>query len=250
MSEPPLKRPRASTNGGAHPPSTVDFASLIKIFPAATTNMLLATAAQIYPDIAALINTEHNRLTIIERARIIDFDYLSKSAWRALNGTYNRMSGSDQYQSTGEALATVEGCIKTILRKCPIHANFGTKRNGLETLRKIGKSICLANDTIGREVQIHFQYSDLLEKTILEIVEGMTQFECDIVLNTADWAAKLQELASLGKDHSLFKGLRAVIMKMKGEGEEDESDESEDDLQDDLGDESEDESEDGSEDSD
>ena len=236
MSAPSTKRQRSSTNDVANsiPAPPIAF-SLISSFPKGKVLEILWAAALAHPDVADRIKNEHAE---IERARVISFDYLSKSAWKTLNVEYSRLSGSHQYQKAGEAEREVARCIKTIRRGCPIEASLGTKRNGLETLRKIGKSICLSSiDVLGHEVQKSFQYNNILDKAMRKIAKSLSKEERETIAfgGSADkWIEKLEELEKLSKDRCLFEGLKEVVGIFKGKEEvgEDEgpdtSDESED----------------------
>ena len=118
MSEPCHKRQRASTNGAAHPPSAVNFRPLLELLPVDTVHTLLNQAAQTHDDVADLIASEFDRRARIARAKVVDFAYLSKTAWKAINITYQGLSGSKQYDFVGEVFHTVEDCINTIKDGC------------------------------------------------------------------------------------------------------------------------------------
>ena len=138
------------------------------------------------------------------------------------------MSGSRQYDMAGEVQAQVQDCIQTIRKGCSGYASFGTKKNGLETLRKIGKTICLSGgDVMGHEVQKDFQGESVLEEAMLEIVEGMVPVEVDeLVLGgepAGEWFGKVVELERLAEGYGLFEGLGDLIRLLNG-SEEDEGD--------------------------
>ncbi|MCJ1226815.1 hypothetical protein MMC12_003469 [Toensbergia leucococca] len=120
MAAPPSKRQRSSTSGAstsAPPLAATTFIPLIISLPSKTTQIFLLHAALKYPDIANLITSEHTRLTAAKSPKSIDFDHLSKSAWKALNVTYSSMKSSRQFHMAGEASEDVQSCIKTIAKK-------------------------------------------------------------------------------------------------------------------------------------
>ena len=173
-----------------------------------------------------MIKVEHKSLIIAEQQKTLDFDYLSKSAWKSINVDYCDMSGSKQYDVSGKAFREVKKCIQTIALQCPPHANFGTKRSALETLRKIGKSICLSGDgdVVGHEVRKNFQYDTHLEDAMYEIVRSMAVSERETIMRT-EWKSKLYELEELGQSYCVFENLCKVIDVVEGKAAEEDDDE-------------------------
>ncbi len=235
---PPAKRQRTNTIGTGVPvPGTLQIVQSIQLLPQQTIHNILVLAAQQHPDVAANLKNELARIRAAESAKTIDFDGYSKTAWKAINVTYSRMSGSKQYDFAGEAFDTVNDCIETIRKLTPTHASFGTKKSALETLRKIGKTICLSsNDVVGHEVQKNFEWNTCLERTMLRIAESMPVDERKKVLTT-EFNEKLVELEKLGNDHCVFEKLadvREVLAsssppKMNLEGDEDSDGDGEED---------------------
>ena len=113
-------------------------------------------------------------------------------------------------------------CIETIGKECLPEASFGAKENALETLRKIGKTVCLSGDTIGHEVRKQFQGDTCLVDKMLDIAESMTQEERDEVTDT-EWSDKLHELVKLSKDRFIYEGLSKLVVVMDGEFSEHDS---------------------------
>ena len=143
--------------------------------------------------------------------KVIDFDHYSKTAWRAINTQYKSMKGSHQYRASFGVQEDVVGCITNIRRKCPAEASYGTKKSALETLRKIGKTVCMSGgDVIGLEVQKGFQIDTTLEDTMYGIVQKMTQGERDMIMK-GDFGVKLEELAELSKNYCVFEKLDEVL---------------------------------------
>ena len=227
MAARPAKRARATTNGDIvpplPPPTTVPSSShqipnLVWSLDAEPVFRLLIQAAQKHPDVAALVVAETERLDQIEKARfelesrrVVDFDYHSKSVWREINMSY----GSRQYGQTGDAYRHICSAIQDIKDRCPTHASLRTKQNALETLRKIGKTICLSDGVIGREIQELFDHEgNELEETMTEIIEGLKMEDMNEVLDgpgDVRWEDKLKELVDIALDHGLFPGLEEVL---------------------------------------
>jgi hypothetical protein len=216
---PSAKRQRTSTIGAgapAGPNSIIEITALIDRLPEPAVRNLLINAALRHADIASTVQDLHNRAIVALRNRAIDFDHYSKSAWKALNVTYARLSGSNQYEIAGEAMSQITDCIEAINKATPEHASFGTKKSALETLRKIGKSIALGNaDVLGHEVQKQFQWDHSLETTMLRIAESMSVEERNKFM-TAEFEDKLLELERLGDDHCIFESLKDVRLALLG----------------------------------
>ncbi|MCJ1235367.1 hypothetical protein MMC14_003335 [Varicellaria rhodocarpa] len=222
------KRQRTSTIATSVPSvsseasTVIDFLPLLEIIPKKSIHAILDAAAKQDPVIANLIKAEHKRLIAAEQQKTLDFDYLSKSAWKSINVDYCDMSSSKQYRMSGNAFREVRDCIETIATGCPPHASFGTKRSALETLRKIGKSICLSGDgnVVGDAVRSTFQWMTQLEDTMYKIAISMTVSERDTLMKT-QFKSKLYELEKLGKSDCLYENLSKVIDLMEGRAVED-----------------------------
>ena len=201
-----------------------DYQSWVSSLPQGTVEKLLVQAAQTHPDVEGLLRSEVNQLIQRNREKVINFDYLSKAAWHTINR--HGGSGTQQYEASFEAFGSVMANIKTIEEGCPGYASLGTKRNGLETLRKIGKSICLSGDTLGREIRKQFQADEELSSAMLTILDSLTDDELKEI-SQSDWGNKLEELVTLANDYCLFNGsmdnvLRTLDGEESSEEEEDE----------------------------
>ena len=219
MSGRPAKRARLDTH--TDDVDSLKVQELVDSMDPKTIANLLITAATSYPDVASLVQREVDRITTAERARVINFDYLSKSAWKTLNVTYDRLKDSHAYEMTGEAAGSIEGCIEKIRKGCPKTASFKTKENALETLRKIGKSICLSNGVVGHEIRIFYQGKTSLVSTMLGIAKSLTYEELE---NLRPWCdEKLAELQKLAHGYCILEGLNEVIDLWGDEYGDDES---------------------------
>ncbi|KAF2709417.1 hypothetical protein K504DRAFT_502146 [Pleomassaria siparia CBS 279.74] len=133
----------------------------------------LLQLAQSQPNIASVLRLKYDGLLQHQRSRVCSFDHYSKSVWHTLNSN-----------NTIRKIATEAGSAQN---------SFGTKQSGLETLRKIGKTICLiSNDTLGNEVQQQFSHGGTL-------------------LEDAMLAIKMDELQQLADDYCVFEQLGDVI---------------------------------------
>ena len=216
------KRPRSTTGINdawttdahrCHVESTVEGRQynrdLVNTLDAQTIATLLTNAANIYPNVSKAIKNEVDRRAAKSLSEVIDFDHHSKTVWYALNIEYRKLSSSRAYERSGDVSNTIDDCIETIGEQFEGAASFGTKKNALETLRKIAKSICLSNNTIGHEVRIDFGHGGRLTALMSKIVQTMGDSE----KNELRWwyDSKLVELHEIAESYCIFEELTDVI---------------------------------------
>ncbi len=220
MSSRPAKRARSDRDTDAVDPSKLP--ELVDSIDSRTIANILITAAKAYPEIASLVQREVDRIAAAERVKVLDFDYLSKSAWKTLNVTYDRLKDSHAFDMAGEAAESIEECFETIRMSCPKTSSFKTKKSALETLRKIGKSICLSNGVIGHEVRKYYQSGGELVPVMFDIAESLEDEEFERLRPWCD--DKLVELQGMADGYCIFEDLHQVIELWDGdeEGEEEE----------------------------
>ena len=233
MSSRPAKRARSHTDTGAVAVNPSKIPELVDSIEPKVIAKLLIAAAKAHPEIASLVQTEVDRTAAAERAKVLDFDYLSKAAWKTLNVTYDRLSGSQAFEFSGEAAQKIEECFETIQKRCPKTANFRTKESALETLRKIGKSICLSVGVVGREIRKNYQDGGEFVPIMLDIAQSLTDQERE---RLEPWCnEKLVELQEIADGYCIFEDLGEVINLWgdNDEGEEEISDDGNEDPEND-----------------
>lgn len=228
MAERPAKRPRNSTGNSddevpvyvAHP-TEAEFqhaTDLVNSIDANAAASMLANAASHFPKVFENIEKYIERRDAKEWTKIVDFDYLSKDAWKAFNVTYARMKDSQAYMMTGKVSATIDDCYSIIQQQCPKHASFGTKKNALETLRKIAKSICLSTGIIPREIR-NDGGGELME-VMATIVSSLTDEQRGQLKPWCD--DKLSELQKMAHESCIFEDVSEIIDLIHDDGDEDE----------------------------
>ncbi len=174
-----------------------------------------------------------------------DLSRFSAAAWHAINTDYCDSRGSKEYENAHLAIDDVESCIESI-RDAAIEPGtpFETKRSAIETLRKIGKTICLSTDVIGSEVRKHFQGETGLEDALLAIIRPMELEEVKSIALTRDekgqFLEKMKALTSSAKNFCILDGLEEVSAIMQscvdghvvGDGDEESEDDDENDEED------------------
>jgi hypothetical protein len=202
---------------------------------------LLFQYASLRPDIAEILRYNYDSTVGRERACVINFDHYSKQVWHDINSNYSDLSGSKQYEMSWEVFGQTCETITNIAAAAAGAASFGTRRSALETLRKIGKTICLSsNDTLGHEVQKQFNSCSDSEDAMLAILEHMTEAERRAMMAGDDgrghsFLNQLLELQSLADDNCVFPNLKDVIAELKNEYDETETEtETESETEDEL----------------
>ncbi|CAG8075980.1 unnamed protein product [Penicillium nalgiovense] len=226
------KRARSNTIGDVHinetpPPPPEEISRRIKHLDPDTVDNILTQAAQIHPDVMSMVDDAIRVIREKEQNRVLSFDHYSRSVWKSINVTYRSMRGGAQYDISFEVAQEVVDTIKSITEQCGPFTNPRTRFNGLSVLRKIGKTIALSsNDTVGHEVQKHFQWDACLVSGMLEILDSMTADEVRAIREDesspgALWP-KLQELEELSHDHCIHPGLANVLTRVDPDGYENE----------------------------
>ncbi|PYI04635.1 hypothetical protein BO78DRAFT_420378 [Aspergillus sclerotiicarbonarius CBS 121057] len=143
------------------------------------------------------------------------------SVWKTLNITYQRLSGTNQFDMAGEVEEDIIDTIERITEQCGPSANLQTRYNGLSVLRKIGKSIALSYDTLAHEVRKRFQWDTTMEDSMMKIIGAMEPQERLAIYrdNTSPEALwpKLLELGKLAEGYCVFKGFPEVLDLLQGD---------------------------------
>nr|XP_018262974.1 uncharacterized protein I303_04464 [Kwoniella dejecticola CBS 10117]OBR85132.1 hypothetical protein I303_04464 [Kwoniella dejecticola CBS 10117] len=194
---PPAKRARASAaTDDAHHSANPDFlAEALQHLPPQHLKGLITQTFLRHPD--ALIPSLAER----SKAPARNFDHLSKSCWKELNITHKRLSLSQQYQISGEVSEVLESACGTILKGVTESPRYESKLSGLETLRKISKSILLCD--LG---QIRHEIMGGGSQTIDVISNAMVS-----ILNTLNDG----EREKFGQEEELIKGIKWVNNEME-----------------------------------
>ncbi|KAI0468900.1 hypothetical protein F4859DRAFT_489373 [Xylaria cf. heliscus] len=155
---------------------------------------MLSSLATTSPSAQNIITYYYEQLMHARRYSVLNFDGYSKEAWHVLNtSSYTHGSGSKQYDCAWDAMSEVQGCITAIGEQTHAESSYGTKLNALETLRKIAKTVLLADDTLGYEVRKRFQETSCIADEMLRIVQLMSPEEQLRAGDTSDTKGSLAE---------------------------------------------------------
>ncbi|KAI1197619.1 hypothetical protein F5X97DRAFT_333874 [Nemania serpens] len=188
-----------------------------------TVRLILTRLASVSPSAQSIIVSSFQQQAQMMRERVINFDEYSRSAWNILNTSeYTEGSGSNQFEASFEARSDVVACIEAIGKETHAESSYGTKLSALETLRKIAKTILLADDTLGSEVRKEFQHESCLADTMMCVVGSMTPEERRRAGANTDakgsLATKLRWVCDEAEAYCLdgFRGLRDVLVLIGG----------------------------------
>ncbi|KAJ9379546.1 hypothetical protein DTO063F5_7138 [Paecilomyces variotii] len=244
MSSRPAKRARvdtdddvtASPSRNAEQPAPEEIDCLIDDLDENDCRNLLSQAAMAHPDVLRSLRAVVRALEAQAASTVVDFNGHSSDVWKMLNVTYRSASGSAQYEISGQVENSIIDNINDICdQAAKPSASFGTKRNGLEVLRKIGKSIVLSSNTLAHEVQMRFQWDNSLVDGMMDIVNAMTHEEHGMMCFWNDgrgpWQDKMNELVRLSRQRCCFNGLEDVLATLLEYMEEDEEEEQDEEYQ-------------------
>jgi hypothetical protein len=108
----------------------------------------------------------------------VDFDHYSKSCWYTLNKKYARLRPSQQSDLIGDIIGEMSDARTSIMGEAGPVTRFETRRNALEVLRKISKSVMLCQEP---EIKHELMKDGVLlaefAESMLKLAKGMTRHE-------------------------------------------------------------------------
>lgn len=218
-SEPSAKRQRINAQGLSANPRPAAGQQRLEELNARLESLphvsLLALAKEVclnqpFGPLALAIDGEHARITHRERTRAVNFDHYSKSAWYEMNQKYAKLSGSRQYDAAGDAQSAVADMLNTILEKTKEHSSYPTKKSAVETMRKIFKSLLLANDVVGHEIRKDCWDWD---NKFLRVLGKFTEEDLQRLATEDDgaWVEKLREVVGLANGYCILEKLQESL---------------------------------------
>jgi hypothetical protein len=218
---PALKKARADNN--------VNLWEMITKLDATTTRSLLHHFCTQDPSLAAHVESAHRSRLAKEATKApVEFDRYSKSCWHALNSQYRGMRSSKQFEAMGDIIGTLDSSRRAIMKAATPDTRFETRRNALEVLRKISKSVMLCDEQqIRHEIMKDGMTLGEFADSMVELAGGMTVEEREKYKKEGLYE-KLVDLQNECDDVDM-EGLQEVYAIFYGEGDEEEDgDENED----------------------
>ncbi|KAF4632085.1 hypothetical protein G7Y89_g6045 [Cudoniella acicularis] len=204
---------------------------MISSLPPLTTSTILWQICAQDPKLAELVKTAHDSHLAEEASKPPEnFDNYSKDCWHTLNMKYKRMSSSKQYNMMGDIVAVLDRSREAIMDKAGPDTRWETRRNALDILRKISKSIMLCEEQQIRHELMKDGYAlQQFADSMLELTNGMTEEEKDRYKDEGLYE-KLVDLQNECDWETDMEGLRDVYEAFDGPADdEDEGGEGDDD---------------------
>ncbi|EKD21796.1 uncharacterized protein L3040_005304 [Drepanopeziza brunnea f. sp. 'multigermtubi'] len=209
--------------------------SQILSLPHPTTQSLLYQICHANPNLAAFVQSAHNARLAEEAARPpVNFDHYSRDCWYTMNKKYKRLSCSKQFEMMGDICQVLDESREAIVAAAGPDVRWETRRNALEVLRKICKSIALCDEPqirheLTKDGFMLGQFADSMQ----ELARGMNEEEKERY-KAEGLYEKLVDLSNdCGPDD--MEGLPAVFRIFDSsheDGDEDEQDEALDESED------------------
>jgi hypothetical protein len=151
----------------------------IRQLPIETIQDFLYNMCRNEPKIArAVQHTCDSYLAKLAAQPPVDFDHYSKSCWYTLNKKYARLRPSQQFEVTGDIIDELSDARTSMMKEAGPATRFETRRNALEVLRKISKSMMLCQE---QEIRHELMNDGMLladfAESMLELAKGMTRNE-------------------------------------------------------------------------
>jgi hypothetical protein len=203
--------------------------NMVAALPIEATRTILFQICHDNPSLSSHVQLAHNQRLATERAKpAINFDALSRQCWYTLNRKHKRLSSSKQFDAIDEICEELESARTYIVEQAHADTKWETRRNALEVLRKISKSIMLCDERVIR----HELMKDGMElgyfaDAMTGLARGMTEEERNRYKEESLYE-KLVELQTLCDWEIDMEGLREVYEIFDGEddgeaaGEDDE----------------------------
>jgi hypothetical protein len=209
--------------------SNINLWEMITKLDATTIRSLLHHFCTQDPSLAAHVESAHrSRLAQEATKPPIEFDHYSKSCWHALNSQYRGMRSSKQFEAMGDIIGTLDSSRRAIMKAATPDTRFETRRNALEVLRKISKSVMLCDEQqIRHEIMKDGITLGEFADSMVELAGGMTVEERERYKKEGLYE-KLVDLQNECDDVDM-EGLQEVYAIFDGEGDEEgDGDENED----------------------
>ncbi|KAK3358473.1 hypothetical protein B0T24DRAFT_503452, partial [Lasiosphaeria ovina] len=135
-----------------------------------------------------------------------------------------------QYEAAGNAQTVIERMLDDIVKQATAKgASYMTKRNAVETMRKIFKEVLLASDAIGHEVRNGCHGWAAKMVCILATVDEH-EMELLAAEGGGTWLLKFRELVSIAKSFDMLDELQEAQVMIE-DGLEIPSDEDDDEVE-------------------
>jgi hypothetical protein len=223
--------PESSSAGASSKKPRADDAALLNAIlklPIERIQPILYAICHEDPKYAAVVQSSYKTFLAKEASKPpVNFDHYSKECWYTLNKKYARLSCSAQCDMAGEIESILVDAKNSILEEAGPDTRFETRRNALDVLRKICKSVMLCDE---RQIRHELMKDGVLlgefANAMLKFAKGMTEEERERYKEEGLYE-KLVDLQTECESIDM-EGLAEVYAVFDGDAEDDEGDESDD----------------------
>lgn len=125
------------------------------------------------PSLTDAVRSAHAARLAEERKRPpAKFESISKDCWHTLNTKYKHMHPSKQFDVMGDIDDVLNRSIASVLKKSGPETRWETRRNALEVLRKISKSIMLCD---AQQIRHELMKDNVMLTSFAEAMLGLAQ---------------------------------------------------------------------------
>jgi hypothetical protein len=213
---------RVDTPMSEFPPATHSDTSLdatLESFSAAELRQLLRLAVQKHPSLASDLTLEHAQQASPKASKSVNFVHYSNSVWHILNAKQHS-DPSKERQHANKAVQKVAHDIHTVASQVSRQSSLTTKKNALGTLRKIGRSVCLATGTVGETVKEILGCDKIFVDAVVKVADSFTEDDRRILWaggSGTEIVKRLDQLDELRRCYRVFEGFDVVLGLLKRE---------------------------------
>lgn len=213
---------RVDTPMNAVPSTTYSDASLdtaLDSFSAAELRQLLRFAVQKHPSLAADITSEYAQKASLGASKTINFVHYSNSVWHTLNSKQH-LDPAKGRQYADKAVQRIANDISSIASQVQRESSLVTKKNALEALRKIGRSVCLATGGVGERVKNVLGSDRMFVDAMIKVADSFTEDDRRTLWaggSGTEIVKRLEQLDELRRCYRVFDGLDVVLRLLKRE---------------------------------
>jgi len=213
---------RVDTPTSEVPPAIQSDATLdaaLESFSAAELRQLLRLAVQKHPSLASEVTLEHAQQSSFRASKSVNFVHYSNSVWHTLNA--KQYSDADkEHRHADRAVQKVANDISIVASQVHRQSSLTTKKNALEALRKIGRSVCLATGVVGDRVKEVLGPDKIFVDAIVKVADSFTEDDRRTLWaggSGTEIVKRLDQLDDLRRCYRVFDGFEVVLELMKRE---------------------------------
>jgi hypothetical protein len=205
--------------------SDASFDAALESYSAAELRQLLRLAVQKHPSLVSDMTSENSQQSSHRSSKSVNFVHYSNSVWHTLNAKQHS-DPTEGHQHANKAVQKVANDIHTVASQVQRQSSLTTKKNALETLRKIGRSICLATGVVGETVKEVLGSDKTFVDAIVKVTECFTEDDRRVLWaggSGVEIVKRLDQLDELRRCYCIFDGFEVVLEVLKREDEVEET---------------------------